>query len=203
MKSQKNYANSFTLLNPEVTARNTVPGMRAFRCWECGHTWQTETRDCLSPTGETCSHCLEFVQPWMHLKDLVLMAHDRFSVDLCRQHPNKLFVFGDNIQRRGKGGQAIIRDEPNAFGIATKVAPLMSPPAFFQDDINNLDAIEADILKIKIEYIKLWSTYTAIVFPLNGIGTGLARLQETAPMVWDGLNWLLQKHLGYQNGVRP
>lgn len=202
MKSQKNYASCVIPLRPEITNRNAVSGMRAFRCEECGHTWQSETRDCLSPSGETCSHCLEFVPPWMHIKDLVLMTHDKFSTDLCRQHPNKMFVFGDNLQRLGKGGQAVIREEPNAFGIATKVAPLMSPPAFFKDDLRNLDAIEADILNIKTEYIKLWSPYTAIVFPLNGIGTGLARLQESAPRVWDGLNWLLLEHLNYQNGAR-
>ena len=52
-----------------------------------------------------------------------------------RAHPNTLFVFGDNDQRRGKAGQAVIRDEPNAIGFRTKKAPRTSAKsAYYTDD---------------------------------------------------------------------
>jgi len=43
-----------------------------------------------------------------------------------------MYIFGDNTYRVGKSGQAIIRDENNAFGIVTKVAPSNDTNAFFQ-----------------------------------------------------------------------
>jgi len=50
-----------------------------------------------------------------HIKYINLL-----SPEICRLHKNALFIFGDNLQGWGKGGQARIRDEPNAFGIPTK-----------------------------------------------------------------------------------
>ena len=39
-----------------------------------------------------------------------------FSVEDCNNNPDKIYVFGDNLIHKGKGGQAIIRDCCNAFG---------------------------------------------------------------------------------------
>jgi hypothetical protein len=35
-------------------------------------------------------------------------------------HPDEIFVFGDNTLRRGHGGAARLRDEPNTYGFITK-----------------------------------------------------------------------------------
>lgn len=128
------------------------------------------------------------------------MHYDKFSVELCREHPRKIFVFGDNLRRKGTRGQAAIRNEPNAFGVATKIAPLMSPPAFFEDNDQYLPVIADDLFKIKTAYHGFDSPYTAIVFPTMGLGTGLAKLQEKSPTMWDGLGWLLYQYFGYING---
>jgi len=40
-------------------------------------------------------------------------------------------VFGDNQQRRGKGGAAALRDEPNTYGFVTKKAPCNEPRCFY------------------------------------------------------------------------
>lgn len=119
---------------------------------------------------------------------------NRYSIALCRENPNEIFVFGDNIQRCGRGGQAIIRYEPNAFGIATKVSPSMWPSAFFSDQPGQLATIKADIMNLK----KLSYSHV-LVFPSKGIGTGLAQMSQRSPKAFELLNELLLKEFGYNN----
>jgi len=108
----------------------------------------------------------------------------RYSVEDLRNNPNKIYIFGDNTEGWGKGGQAIVRDEPNAFGISTKD----SPTQFMSDD--NFEAnkakIDADIAAIKADG-------RPIVFPEDGIGTGRADLQNKAPRTWAYLQKELNK----------
>lgn len=56
-----------------------------------------------------------------------------YTPKLLRANPEKVFTFGDNMKAFGKGGQAIIRDEPNAFGIPTKRYPSKDNWAYFSD----------------------------------------------------------------------
>ena len=51
-----------------------------------------------------------------------------------RDHRDCIFLFGDNLARRGFGGQAAaMRGEPNVIGIPTKNLPGNSENAFFTD----------------------------------------------------------------------
>ncbi len=46
---------------------------------------------------------------------------DWITRDMVRAEPDARFVFGDNVEREGFGGQAAaMRGEPNAIGVATK-----------------------------------------------------------------------------------
>jgi hypothetical protein len=54
---------------------------------------------------------------------MLLKTSLHYTAELLVAHPHTLFVFGDNVQRYGKGGQAMIRDEPNALGVATPPSP--------------------------------------------------------------------------------
>lgn len=103
--------------------------------------------------------------------------------DMLRGEPETLFVFGDNLRRAGLGGQAKeMRGEPNAIGIPTKREPSMHPVAFFQDgDLDAyLDARAHDLYRL-VRHLRDGGT---IVMPAEGIGTGRARLHQTAPAVW-------------------
>ena len=71
------------------------------------------------------------------------------SPEMCRLHKNSIFVFGDNLQGWGKGGQAIIRDEPNAYGIPTKREPNMLPKAFFGDKAEEIEIVKSKIAELK------------------------------------------------------
>ena len=101
----------------------------------------------------------------------------RFSLETTKKHPDKVFVFGDNLQGWGKKGQAIIRDEPNAIGIPTKKKPSMEPSAFFTDK-------EFDFIRPRIDaaFAKIPKGSTVYI-PEAGLGTGLAKLPEKAPRI--------------------
>ena len=100
----------------------------------------------------------------------IIRQHRIYRQDL-RANPNLIYVFGDNVERVGLGGQAKeMRGEPNAHGIATLWAP--GRP---------FDAIDVDEAKKIIiqDFVKLENRPgTTIVWPSDGIGTGLANMPE-------------------------
>ena len=107
---------------------------------------------------------------------------EKLSVKELRDNPNKVYLFGDNLIGRGKAGQAIIRDEPNAVGIPTKKSPSMDENAFFNDAefAENTKAIDDAFNRIP--------EGSDIVVPEAGLGTGLARLESKAPRTFEYLN---------------
>lgn len=100
-----------------------------------------------------------------------------------KQHPEWLYVFGDNFERRGLGGQAKeCRGEPNAVGIPTKRAPSQKAWAFLTDGDYDVWVREtaADWARIA----EAMDNGQTVVWPANGIGTGLAELKKRAPKIW-------------------
>ena len=55
--------------------------------------------------------------------------------EYLREHPNHIFVFGDNLSRQGKGGAAALRDEPNIYGFITKIAPDNFDGSFYRPNL--------------------------------------------------------------------
>lgn len=106
----------------------------------------------------------------------------------CQAEPATMFVFGDNMIRRGTAGQACIRREPNAIGVPTKWNPAMTEGSFFADE--GWPDQTADALKIKIAIDKTFlliethaAVHGAVSFPRDGLGTGLAQLPQRAPKI--------------------
>jgi len=99
----------------------------------------------------------------------------KLTFALLRKNKDKVYLFGDNLLGRGKGGQAVIRDEPNAIGIPTKKAPSMDEGSFFDDAdyLENVEAIDKAFAQIP--------KGKEIVLPEDGLGTGRARLEKEAP----------------------
>lgn len=99
-----------------------------------------------------------------------------------RKNPDVLYIFGDNLIRKGLGGQAKeMRGESNAIGIVTKRYPSNSPTSFIHDsdlDINHLKTIvDNDISRVIIALKS--GKYRALVIPQ--LGVGLAKLHINAP----------------------
>lgn len=119
---------------------------------------------------------------------------DSLSVDLCRSMPNTIFVFGDNLIRSGKAGQAVIRHEPNAFGIPTKRYPALSEHSFFHDATCELEHVLSSLR----ELYKL-ARHHDVCWPSKGIGTGLAKMPEKSPKIYNEMCEILFKHFGLRN----
>lgn len=98
-----------------------------------------------------------------------------WSPEIVETEKNLTFVFGDNAIRKGKAGQANIRDCSNSFGIVTKKLPTMDENSFITAADVNLIIESLDDLEKKIR------DGMKCVFPVDGIGTGLALLETYAP----------------------
>ena len=127
---------------------------------------------------------------------IVIRQHRIYRQDI-QANPNILYIFGDNLERVGYGGQAKeMRGEPNSFGIATKrKAAHGTTDCYFYDP-------ELDVQKIiDDEFERLYEAvsendYYGIVVPLDGIGTGLSKLPEYAPRLLKRINFLLSELRG-------
>ncbi|QYO68054.1 hypothetical protein [Leptolyngbya sp. 7M] len=101
--------------------------------------------------------------------------------DYVRANRNKLFLFGDNLEQRGFGGQAAaMRGEPNAIGIPTKRSPSYAEAAFFTDNEFEQNKAAIDLAFARIAKAVSNST-RVIVIPSDGLGTGRAELAKRAP----------------------
>ena len=116
-----------------------------------------------------------------------------FSVKDCNNNPNKIYIFGDNLCGVGNGGQAIIRDCHNAYGIPTKRLPSMGPASFFSDEFDEYEAVKFTIEKLVMRYPLKEITF---VFPTDGLGTGLAQMKTKSPKLFKYMNEQLNKHFG-------
>ncbi len=128
-------------------------------------------------------------QKWITRKDL-------------QRNPDKLYVFGDNLVRKGYGGQARqMRGEQNAVGIATKVAPSTDPSAFFYDKdyYRNCSVIRKDFERV-FEALDRGQT---VVFPEAGIGTDRAAIAETAPRTAAFLMKKVEEMMAYNQAAAP
>jgi hypothetical protein len=93
-----------------------------------------------------------------------------------RANPDVLYIFGDNEARCGLGGQAgEMRDEANAVGVAT----LKAPGDYWNanDTGRQCSVIDADLKRARDHL----AHGGIVVFPADGIGTGIADLRRRAP----------------------
>lgn len=106
---------------------------------------------------------------------------------LCARNPENWFVYGDNLLREGKGGQAVIRDCPNAVGVATKRAPHMAPNAFFKE--GNDDDLQAVASDLDLIWLYLESGKTVVIPVTNdlqpSLGLERAELPKRAPSIYE------------------
>lgn len=131
----------------------------------------------------------------MELETKVIKDFSNFSIESCIKNPHCLFVFGDNQERVGMGGQAIIRNCHNAIGICTKKSIMHA----MRDDeyIQNQVSIDKDIMSIKKSVED--NGYTFIVFPSSGLGWGRAYMQTACPKTALYLSQRLLEEFDYNN----
>jgi hypothetical protein len=84
-------------------------------------------------------------------------------------NPTSYFVFGDNLQRRGKGGAVCLRDHPHAIGFITKKFPDNNEGSFYRPEEYSLIFFEE--LKKLEAIVKKHPNKT---FYISKLGAGLA-----------------------------
>ena len=102
------------------------------------------------------------------------------TVELCKNNPNSLIVFGDNLTGKGKKGQAMIRDCVNSYGVPTKRLPSMEEGSFFSDLESEYNLVKERLLNLCTEH----KEGKEIILPVNKIGSGLADLQNKSPKIY-------------------
>jgi hypothetical protein len=89
--------------------------------------------------------------------------------EYLRSNPDSVFVFGDNILRRGFGGAAFLRNEPNTYGVITKKKPTNENDAFYRPE-EYLEVYKKEIQKLKIEI----ANNPEKTYLISRLGAGLA-----------------------------
>lgn len=100
-----------------------------------------------------------------------LETHDEFIVtkQFLINNPECIFVFGDNTQRKGKGGAAKLRDCDNAYGFITKKYPNNCNSSFYKPN-EYLPVYEHEI-----NIVRAWATtHKHKLFLISKLGADLA-----------------------------
>lgn len=121
----------------------------------------------------------------------------------ARENLDVLFVFGDNFAESGLGGQAKeLRGEPNAVGIPTKRYPDFREASYLADaDLEEWQAKAAPAFGRLNDHIQAGGL---VVWPMSGIGTGLAELPKRAPAIMEAIReWLHKLDPGLAHAERP
>ena len=97
--------------------------------------------------------------------------------EYLRANPNSVFVFGDNLIRKGRGGAAILRDEPNTYGFITKKYPNNLDSSFYRPDEYRA-VFDKELAKLSWEIFD----HPERIYLISKLGAGLAnqyRIWET------------------------
>lgn len=126
----------------------------------------------------------------------VIVQKKWFTTEQIEADRDIYYLFGDNVMRKGTGGQAkVCRDQPNCIGVVTKLKPDYEETSYMSDDDYdiNVERITLDLLKI----YKLLKDGKTVIFPYDGIGTGVAELPKRAPKTYEYIqrcwNFLVEK----------
>jgi hypothetical protein len=93
-------------------------------------------------------------------------------------NPNAYFIFGDNLDRRGYGGAAVLRDHPHAFGFITKKFPDNRDTSFYHVE-EYKEVFFEELLKLT----KTVERRPDKIFYISQLGGGLANRY----LIWENL----------------
>lgn len=135
----------------------------------------------------------EIVEETNNSRSIYLLKDLRYSTIFVKSAPDTIFVFGDNLLREGHGGQAIIRNEPNTYGIRTKKAAGSAKSDYFYDS----DFFWfARVINEDLSALRELNKKHRLVFHSNGYGNGRAKLDKLAPKCYTYLNNALNTFCG-------
>jgi hypothetical protein len=121
---------------------------------------------------------------------------DLYTLEMFDLHPKALFVFGDNMQREGYGGQAAVcRDHERGLGVVT----CHKPGIGFTDCLNDLAILADEFNKVAIAL----EDGQDVFWPNTGIGNGIANLPNQAPLCFRFIELSRDVLLKFYPGDQP
>ena len=136
---------------------------------------------------------LELIRPALGTKKEIYLCHKLYTKGLCHKYPDFIFVFGDNVYRSGKGGQAVIREMENSVGIRTKRAPTTFVHSYFYD--KDFDSFK-HYIDNDFDNLESLLHEHPLVFSSQGYGNGLAEMHIRAPTCYKYLCSKLNDFIG-------
>ncbi len=107
---------------------------------------------------------------------------------MVRAEPETYWVFGDNLERRGLGGQAKeMRGEPNAIGIVTKRRRLCVQWRSSRIPNFRWTSSRRQTRAAFVALRQILEIGGTVVFPQTASESGLADLERRAPRIWASL----------------
>lgn len=113
--------------------------------------------------------------------------------EYLRANPNHVLVFGDNLLRKGKGGGAKLRDEPNTYGFITKKAPNNKISSFYNIK-EYISVFNDELFKLMKEILDNQHT----TYLISRIGGGLANEFGIFELIIDPM---IRTQLRYNNVI--
>lgn len=89
--------------------------------------------------------------------------------EYLNDHPEYVFVFGDNTQRQGLGGAAALRNHKQSIGFITKIKPTDEDESFFKPE-NYVDVYLREISHLR----KQIKSNPEKIYLISKLGAGLA-----------------------------
>ena len=109
---------------------------------------------------------------------------DNVTKEAMRQRPDDLFVFEDNMARRGSRGQAReMRGEPNALGIPASWDPKGGQGASFSDADWDKPNVRRAVTSAIDQIERAVADGQTVVVPSDGVGAGQGKLAQNAPAI--------------------
>lgn len=111
--------------------------------------------------------------------------------DHLLRHPDHIFVFGDNLERKGNAGAAKLRNMPNSYGFITKKYPNNFDESFFRPE-EYKKVYAQEIKKLTEEIINNPNK----IYLISKLGGGLANRFYIFEEV---IQPNIRKHLNFEN----
>lgn len=84
-------------------------------------------------------------------------------------HPNVIFVYGDNLLHQGRGGAAALRWHPQAYGFVTKRRPSLSERSYYRPD-EYRPVFDQELARLRDEI----QSHPDRIYLISKLGSGLA-----------------------------
>lgn len=109
---------------------------------------------------------------------MAIYKNIKITQEFLDNNSSAYFVFGDNLERRGHGGAAKLRDHPHAIGVITKKFPDNKDESFYKPEEYSPVFFE-ELGKLK----KIIQKRPDKIFYISQLGGGLANRYK----IWEKL----------------